>query len=84
MIFQACEYITLLKEKNESLLRKSNTDKFDDLQELREENELLKRENSILKKKIISMENINQHSKPEIDDFKMECAIEPSDTLINI
>lgn len=66
------------------MLRKSTTDKFDNLQELRDENDLLKRENSILKKKIISLESINEHSKPEIDDFKIEYELEPSDTFINI
>lgn len=75
-----------MKEKNEFLLRNSSTEKYDCLQELREENDLLKRENVILKKKIISLEmntQIVEHSKPEIEDFKMEYALEPSDTFIN-
>ena len=73
-----------MKEKNEALLRNSSTETYDDLQELREENDILKRENSILKKKINSLESINELSKPEIGDFKMEYALEPSDTFINI
>lgn len=69
-----------MKEKNESLLQNSSTD----VRELREENDLLKRENSVLRKKICALESINEHAKPEIEDFKMEYALEPSDNFINI
>lgn len=71
--------------KHESLLRNSVSEKYDDLQELRDENDLLKRENLLLKKRIISLENMNEHSKLDKEDFKIEYALEPSDdAFINI